>query len=262
MSKLWPTWDKFIATGKKYMSKLSAAEKKAGKGFMDNSGTIYAAVLNQGTEKYYKNDGTDGGKLVYSTIFRYELTQPMRPDARGEVLSSNNLVLARRAIGLLRSLVRFGERKLHQPRSVRVGMPRHPMYLVPFQTGCEKIDTAKLLGLTAGMQPGLIQAYAERLQEELCDRTLIPNTTLVNSAIVQDAAIVAALARRQGFEDFSPVLGVPHWNPANGLREMINPASALMLAHGAQGPDDLSQETLEEIVPKFRAAKAFKEAVK
>lgn len=67
VSKLWPTWDKFIATGKKYMSKLTAAEKKAGKGFMDNSGTIYAAVLNQGTEKYYRNDGTDGGKLVYST---------------------------------------------------------------------------------------------------------------------------------------------------------------------------------------------------
>ena len=67
VSALWPTWDKFIATGKKYMSKLSAAEKKSGKGFIDNAGTIYAAVLNQGTEKYYKNDGTDAGKLVYSS---------------------------------------------------------------------------------------------------------------------------------------------------------------------------------------------------
>ena len=41
--------------------------KKAGKGFIDNAGTIYAAIMNQGTEKYYKNDGTDAGKLIYTT---------------------------------------------------------------------------------------------------------------------------------------------------------------------------------------------------
>jgi cellobiose transport system substrate-binding protein len=67
VSKLWPTWDKFIATGTKYMSKLSAAEKKAGKGFLDNAGTIYGAVMNQGTMKYYQSDGSDAGKLVYKT---------------------------------------------------------------------------------------------------------------------------------------------------------------------------------------------------
>ena len=67
VSKLWPTWEAFIATGQKYMSKLSAADKKAGKGFIDNAGTIYAAIMNQGTEKYYKNDGTDMGKLTYDT---------------------------------------------------------------------------------------------------------------------------------------------------------------------------------------------------
>jgi cellobiose transport system substrate-binding protein len=67
VSALWPTWDKFIATGKKYMSKVSAADKKAGVGFMDSAGTIYSAVLNQGTTKYYQNDGTDTGKLVYAT---------------------------------------------------------------------------------------------------------------------------------------------------------------------------------------------------
>ena len=67
VGKLWPTWDAFIATGQKYLAKLSAADKKAGKGFIDNAGTIYAAILNQGTEKYYKNDGTDAGKLVYDT---------------------------------------------------------------------------------------------------------------------------------------------------------------------------------------------------
>ena len=67
VGKLWPTWDAFIATGQKYLAKLSPADKKAGKGFIDNAGTIYAAIMNQGTEKYYKNDGTDTGKLIYDT---------------------------------------------------------------------------------------------------------------------------------------------------------------------------------------------------
>ena len=67
LSKKWPTWDKFIATGQAYMKKLSPADKKAGKGFLDSVGTIYAAILNQGTAKYYENNGTDQGKLIYKT---------------------------------------------------------------------------------------------------------------------------------------------------------------------------------------------------
>ena len=67
VSKLWPTWDKFIETGKQYVSKLSAADKKAKKGFIDNAGTIYSAIMNQGTAKYYSNDGTEKGKLIYDT---------------------------------------------------------------------------------------------------------------------------------------------------------------------------------------------------
>jgi cellobiose transport system substrate-binding protein len=67
VTALWPTWDKFIATGKQYMKSVSAADKKSGVGFMDSAGTIYSAVLNQGTTKYYQNDGTDTGKLVYAT---------------------------------------------------------------------------------------------------------------------------------------------------------------------------------------------------
>ena len=65
VSALWPTWDKFIAVGKKYVSKLSAADKKKGFGFIDNVGTIYAASMNQGDYKFYKNNGTDSGQLVY-----------------------------------------------------------------------------------------------------------------------------------------------------------------------------------------------------
>lgn len=67
VSKAWPTWPKFIAFGKKYMAKLTAAQKKTGYGFMDNAGSIFTAMLNQGTEKYYRNDGTAEGKLIYST---------------------------------------------------------------------------------------------------------------------------------------------------------------------------------------------------
>ena len=67
VSKAWSTWPKFIEFGKKFNAKLSAADKKAKKGFMDNVGTIYAAVMNQGTEKYYRNNGTDQGQLVYKT---------------------------------------------------------------------------------------------------------------------------------------------------------------------------------------------------
>jgi cellobiose transport system substrate-binding protein len=67
VSKAWDTWPKFIAFGKKYMAKVSAADKKKNIGFMDNAATIYAAIMNQGTMKYYKNNGTDAGQLVYKT---------------------------------------------------------------------------------------------------------------------------------------------------------------------------------------------------
>ena len=56
VSALWPTWDKYIETGKKYKAKTK-------KSFLDSSGTIYAAVLNQGQAKYYDRTG----KLIYST---------------------------------------------------------------------------------------------------------------------------------------------------------------------------------------------------
>jgi len=67
VSKAWTTWPKFIEFGKKYMAKVSAADKKKNIGFMDNVATIYAAMMNQGTQKYYKNNGTDAGQLVFKT---------------------------------------------------------------------------------------------------------------------------------------------------------------------------------------------------
>jgi cellobiose transport system substrate-binding protein len=67
VSKAWNTWPKFIEFGKKYVAKLTPAQRKANVGFIDNVGTIYPAVMNQGTEKYYRNNGTDQGLLIYKT---------------------------------------------------------------------------------------------------------------------------------------------------------------------------------------------------
>jgi cellobiose transport system substrate-binding protein len=69
VGRLWPTWQAFIDTGKTYVSKLTAAEKTSCKvkkvcyGFIDNAGTMYPAILNQGAKKYYETNGT----LIYKT---------------------------------------------------------------------------------------------------------------------------------------------------------------------------------------------------
>jgi len=67
VSKAWPTWPKFIEFGKKYMAKVSAADKKKNIAFMDNAATIYSSIMNQGTQKYYAADGSKAGKVVYRT---------------------------------------------------------------------------------------------------------------------------------------------------------------------------------------------------
>lgn len=54
---LWPTWDKFIETGKKYVT------SQKGKAFIDIAQTIYTAVVNQGEQKYYDAKGN----LIYNT---------------------------------------------------------------------------------------------------------------------------------------------------------------------------------------------------
>ncbi len=54
VAALWPTWDKFVATGQKYLKAPAIAKSpKSYKGFIDSGGTIFNAVLNQGTEKMY-----------------------------------------------------------------------------------------------------------------------------------------------------------------------------------------------------------------
>ncbi|MCK2218473.1 extracellular solute-binding protein [Actinomadura sp. ATCC 31491] len=57
VSKLWPTWDAFIETGKKYTA-------ATGKAFVDNAATsVFYQAVNQGPQKYYD----PAGNLVYTT---------------------------------------------------------------------------------------------------------------------------------------------------------------------------------------------------
>jgi cellobiose transport system substrate-binding protein len=67
VGKLWGSWSSFIATGERYMNSLSAKDKKDKVAFIDSAGSIYSAMLNQGTEKYYRNNNTADGVLVYRT---------------------------------------------------------------------------------------------------------------------------------------------------------------------------------------------------
>ncbi|MGR6918552.1 extracellular solute-binding protein [[Actinomadura] parvosata] len=57
VSKLWPTWDAFIETGKKYTA-------ATGKAFVDNAGTsVFYQAVNQGPQKYHD----PSGNVVYAT---------------------------------------------------------------------------------------------------------------------------------------------------------------------------------------------------
>lgn len=57
VSALWPTWDAFIETGKRY-------KQATGKAFTDNAATsVFYQAVNQVSEKYYSDDR----KLIYST---------------------------------------------------------------------------------------------------------------------------------------------------------------------------------------------------
>jgi len=192
------------------------------------------------------------GKMRYTTIFQYEFTTPMQPGARGETLSSSNEVLARRALGLLRSLVRFGERRLARPGLAQPEAPRHPQLLVPFEAGGEAYDEAKLTELCEGMTPELFESYRERLRHDLTDRTTVPGLALVHAAVVADAVLSEALSREIGYEDFSPVLGAPHWNPAERLRQMSNPAAALLAEHGVTDLDQVDEVLEEQLLAAFR----------
>lgn len=201
------------------------------------------------------------GKLRFDVIFKYDFTQPMCDEPAGNVLSAKNEVIANRALSLLQSLIRFGERRAYQPRNVRVEQPRWPMYLVPFNKGEQVYDDAKLNGLAAGMDLTLLSLYKEQLRKDLTDDKTLPGSVLVNAAIVPDDVLARALDNELGYEDYSPVLGVGHWNPAQALREQPNPAQAILAKHGVVNLDEVSQETVDALLDDFRGAVALGECL-
>lgn len=192
------------------------------------------------------------GKLRYRTIFRHDMTIPMRIGQGGAAVNPENLVLARRALGLLRALTNFGARRLQSPQRAKLDAPMHPQYLVPFVAGQEQFDAGKLLSLSEGMHPELAEAYRNHLRDELCDRESLPGVTLVNCAIVPDSVIAAALAKEEGYEDYAPVLGAPHWNPVEGLQKMPNPAAAILAKNSVVELDRLTADQLDAITSEFR----------
>lgn len=191
-----------------------------------------------------------GGVMRYETIFKYEFTQPMAPNAKGSTLSCRNDVIARRALGLLGALVRFGEKKLAQPRAVWLDVPVHPRVLVTFNPGEVVLDEAKLTELASegDMREELLESYRVQKAQELCDAHTIAGMVLVDSAIVDDARVASGL--ECSYEDFSPVLGVPHRNPVRNLHEMFNPATAVLAKHGVT--DVCDQQTLDAVIADFR----------
>ncbi len=96
VSKMWPTWDKFIATGKKYVSKLSAADKKKGVGFIDNVGGIFTAMLNQAKEKYYHDNGTDSG-TIYAVNPKTKKKEPIYSFSPQIKAAWDNVIVADKA---------------------------------------------------------------------------------------------------------------------------------------------------------------------
>lgn len=196
-------------------------------------------------------------RLSYDCIFRYEFTSPMRPDARGETLSSKNEVIARRALGMLTALIRFGEKRAYQPKAAKLGELAHPRFLVGLRADSYvdgAIDEAKLTELASDMAPNLVEVYRSKLRHELCDRTTLPGMVLVDSRIMDDNLVADAINQGVGYEDFSPVLGIPHWNPVHWLHEMPNPAEGLLGKHGVTDFDSVTSEQFDALAADFRSA--------
>lgn len=196
---------------------------------------------------------TGEGQLRFSVLFKYDFTQPMAAagDARGEVLAAKNVVLAHRGLNLLTGLIRCGQRMYNMRPSPRhFAAPRYPTFLVPFNPGEEVIDAAKLAELAANMAPELQEIYCGELAQDMT--TTLPGAVLVDSRIVPDEIVTKAISQRAGFEDYGPVLGLPHWNPSAALKEMPNPAAAILSRRGIVAAGEMDQATLDSVANEFR----------
>ena len=191
------------------------------------------------------------GSMRFDSIFRYDFTQPMRERASGPVVCAKNEVLANRGLTLLASLVRAARRiNPAAALSEQLFAPAWPVYLVPFPAGAEVFSDDKLTALAEGISPELVAAYKTRLATDMT--TLTPTGSAVSAAIVPDTLIRAAIASGLGYEDFRPVLGLPHWNPIDRIRQQPNPAREILSAAGVTNLDSVTKPQLESMVNEFR----------
>jgi hypothetical protein len=191
-------------------------------------------------------------KLVYSTIFSYDFTQPMRPDGKGATVTTKNQVVARCGLSLLNSLVRFGERRVQQPRAATPYALKHPRLLVPFNPGDETFDDGKLEAMCSHIRSELRGSYKQRQAQEFSDRTTLPGSVLIPADLVPDSIVAQAIEEELAYEDYSPVLGVPHWNPAANLREQRNPAKNVLKRHGITDLNAVDEVKLSQLMAEVR----------
>lgn len=193
-------------------------------------------------------------KMIYQIILSFDFTQPMKPGAKGVVVSTDNAVIARTGLSLLGSLLRFGEKRVRQPRSAVLAALRHPQMLIPFNPGDETFDEKKLDAMFAYIRPELRAPYKRDKVKELVDSASLPGSVLLPASVVPDAIVGQAIEEELAYEDYSPVLGVPHWNPADNLREQKNPAGEILSRHKIGNLDEIDEALLTQMSAELRLA--------
>lgn len=136
------------------------------------------------------------GKFVYDTVLgRWDLATPIR---RGGPLDENKPRHRRVAVWglqLLRAMISAGEQiRAGTDPVTSLVMPR---VFIPFATGSERIDSAKLFAHPAAT----------------IDSQRVPGKTLVDAIVARDADVSRAIDDDSALEDFSPVLGQKVLNP-------------------------------------------------
>ena len=190
-------------------------------------------------------------KLVYDVLFQHEFTAPLRQHEAGPTISAS--VIVRRGIHMLEALVALGKRRARA--KVNLSRPKWPQLLVPFVAGQEVYDEAKLDKLAEGVSSALFEMYRSRLRRDLTH--FDGRTVYVNAAVAPDDIIAHAVRYGAAVEDYSPVLGVEHWNPIQALHEMPNPAEEILERHDTT-VDELGSPTgaaqLAAVLADFRAS--------
>ena len=193
---------------------------------------------------------------------KYDLTHPIRAGNQGAGLDARNEVIARRGLALLAALVRTGDRgRRGSPPGAasRRGStpawytaPVFPRVLVPVTDPVE-YNEAAVAAATEHITDHVLRGVAER---RLRQAELAPDgARCYDTAVLAPTAVAAGLAANAAFEDYNPVTGVAHVNPARRLvGSLANPARRVLAEAGVPDLDAASVEDWGRLIPAFRAA--------